>query len=185
VTIYLVTDTHFISPSLTDNGEYYSRMIRNGDGKFMPYCSEINDAMIEKVIKDRPAAFIVAGDLTFNGAQKSHEEFARKLRKVEDAGIPVLAIPGNHDLTLKRAAKFEGDSYELVRSIDASEYLDLYVDFGRQDSYDLSFFGTMPSGRAKKTYQAQMMMTWQLFLPTSMWHILQAEATLYHGMTRS
>ena len=136
VTIYLATDTHFISPSLTDGGTYYSNMIRNGDGKFMPYCSEINEAMIEKVIADRPAAFIVSGDLTFNGARESHQEYAALLGRVEEAGIPVLVIPGNHDLTLKRAAKFSGDSYELVSSIDASEYLDLYVKYGREDSYD-------------------------------------------------
>ncbi len=140
MTIYLATDTHYIAPSLTDGGEYYSDMIRNGDGKFMPHCSEINEAMIEKVIEDRPAAFIVAGDLTFNGAKESHEEYSKMLRRVEDAGIPVLAIPGNHDFTLKRAAKFSGSSYELVKSIDASEYLELYVDYGREDSYD--FDGT-------------------------------------------
>ena len=136
MTLYLATDMHYIAPSLTDGGEYYSNMIRNGDGKFMPYCSEINEAMIEKVIKDRPAAFIVSGDLTFNGAKVSHEEYSQMLRRVENAGIPVLAIPGNHDLTIKRAARFKGDTYELVKSIDASEYLEMYVDYGREDSYD-------------------------------------------------
>lgn len=136
VTVYLATDTHYISPSLTDGGEYYQNMIRNGDGKFMTYNREINEAFLEKVIEDKPAALIVAGDLTFNGARESHEEFAAMLRRVEDAGVPVLAIPGNHDLTVKRAARFTGDSYELVNSIDATEYLELYKDFGREDSLD-------------------------------------------------
>lgn len=136
VTVYLATDTHYISPSLTDGGEYYQNMIRNGDGKFMTYNREINEAFLEKVIEDKPASLIVAGDLTFNGARESHEEFAAMLRRVEDAGVPVLAIPGNHDLTVKRAARFTGDSYELVNSIDATEYLELYKDFGREDSLD-------------------------------------------------
>ena len=136
VTIYLATDTHYISPSLTDGGEYYQNMIRSGDGKFMPYNKEINEAFLEKVIEDKPAALIVAGDLTFNGARESHEEYAAMLQKVEDAGIPVLVIPGNHDFIVKRAARFSGNSYELVNSIDANEYLQLYKDFGREDSLD-------------------------------------------------
>jgi predicted MPP superfamily phosphohydrolase len=140
ITIYLATDTHYIAPSLTDGGEYYSKMIRRGDGKFMPYCSEINEAFINKVIEDKPAVLILAGDLTFNGAKESHLEYSKMLERVEAAGIPVLAIPGNHDFTLKRAARFSGDSYELVPSIDASKYLELYGDFGRIDSYD--FDGT-------------------------------------------
>ena len=136
VTVYLATDTHYISPSLTDGGEYYQNMIRSGDGKFMPYNRQINEAFFEKVIEDKPAALIVAGDLTFNGARESHEEFSTMLKKVEDSGVPVLAIPGNHDFTVKRAARFSGDSYELVSSIDAMEYLKLYKEFGREDALD-------------------------------------------------
>ncbi|MCR5156860.1 MAG: metallophosphoesterase [Butyrivibrio sp.] len=136
LTIYLATDTHYIAPSLHEGSAYFDDMVLKGDGKFMPYGKEINEAFIEKVIEDRPAALIVAGDLTFNGARESHEEYAAMLKRVEDAGIPVLAIPGNHDFTVKRAARFLEDSYELVSSIDANEYLQLYSEFGREDSFD-------------------------------------------------
>ncbi len=134
--IYIVTDTHYIDPSLCAGSDFFMDMVKKGDGKFMPYCEEINRAFIDKVIADKPDALIVAGDLTFNGARESHVTFARMLSEVEAAGIPVLAIPGNHDLTINRAARFLKDSYELVDSIDASEYIKLYGDFGRLDSYD-------------------------------------------------
>jgi predicted MPP superfamily phosphohydrolase len=136
VKIYLATDTHYIDPSLCEGSDFFMDMVKKGDGKFMPYCEEINRAFIDKVIADKPDALIVAGDLTFNGARESHVAFARMLGEVEAAGIPVLAIPGNHDFTIKRAARFLKGSYELVDSIDASEYIKLYGDFGRMDSYD-------------------------------------------------
>ena len=136
VKIYLVTDTHYIDPSLYNDSDFFMDTVKKGDGKFMPYCEEINRAFIDKAIADKPDALIVAGDLTFNGARDSHITFAKMLGEVEAAGIPVLAIPGNHDFTINRAARFLKDSYELVDSIDASEYIKLYGDFGRIDSYD-------------------------------------------------
>lgn len=128
--IWLATDTHYIAPELTDGGTFYQSMIESGDGKYMYACEEITDEFISQVIEAKPDALIIAGDLTFNGARLSHEGFVKKLRQIEDAGVQVLTIPGNHDFTLKRAAKFSGENYELVESIDASDYLDLYGDFG-------------------------------------------------------
>lgn len=136
VKIYLATDTHYIDPSLYEGSDFFADMVKKGDGKFMPYSEEINRAFIDKVIADKPDALIVTGDLTFNGARESHVTFAKMLGEVEAAGIPVLAIPGNHDFTINRAARFLKDSYELIDSIDASEYIELYGDYGRIDSYD-------------------------------------------------
>lgn len=134
LTIYLATDTHFLAPELTDNGAFYNNMIRKGDGKFMPENEAVNNALIEKVIADHPDAFILAGDITFNGARESHVEMAKRLQIIKDAGIPVLVIPGNHDFTEKRAARFQGDSYQLVDSIDATEFLELYGGLGPNDA---------------------------------------------------
>ncbi len=130
VSIWLVTDTHYIAKNLTDFGEYFDKMVKNGDGKYMYGCEEITDAFVDEVTEACPDALIVSGDLTFNGAKESHIAFAKKLQTIKDAGINVIALPGNHDFTVKRAAKFSGDAYELVESIDASQYLTIYGDFG-------------------------------------------------------
>lgn len=134
LTIYLASDTHYLAPELTDNGSFYNNMIRTGDGKFMPENEAINNTLIDKVIADRPDAFILAGDIAFNGARESHRQMAKMLQRIKDAGIPVLVIPGNHDFTERRAARFQGDSYELVDSIDATEFLELYGDLGPDDA---------------------------------------------------
>ena len=134
VSIWLATDIHYIDPNLTDNGEYYQRMVESGDGKYMYGCEEITDQFINQVIEAHPTALILSGDITFNGARDSHIALAKKLKAISDAGIPVIALPGNHDLTVGRAAKFNGDAYELVDSIDATQFMDIYNEFGFENA---------------------------------------------------
>ena len=134
VTLFVATDLHYLAPELTDDGEFYRKMVQNGDGKAMEYCEELMDALIEQVIDLHPNALILSGDLTFNGEQLSHIALAEKLQQIEDAGIPVLAIPGNHDLENPRAASFQGDGYSYVDSIDAEQYAEIYAPFGLDDA---------------------------------------------------
>ena len=128
--IVTATDLHFISPALTDHGEYFERMISRSDGKVMDYSDELTDAFLEEVIRRRPAALILSGDLTFNGARQSHLDLAEKLRTVTDAGIPVLVIPGNHDLESTDAARFHGDSFTRVDSVTPAEFAEIYAGCG-------------------------------------------------------
>lgn len=136
VTARLVTatDLHYLSPALTDHGEYFRLVLENGDGKAMEHCEEITDAFVEQVISTPPDALLLSGDLTFNGARKSHEALIEKLSKIKEAGIPVLAIPGNHDLENRNAASFQGDHYTLVDSVTAAEFSELYSAFGFEDA---------------------------------------------------
>ena len=128
--ILVATDLHYISPSLTDNGPYFTRMIEGGDGKTTLYCDALTDAFIDEVIAQKPGCLILCGDLTFNGARKSHEDLAAKLLRIRKAGIPVLAMPGNHDLNMRISAAFSGESYAIVPSITAAEFAQVYHDLG-------------------------------------------------------
>ena len=134
VRIVTATDPHYLSPTLTDNGPYFTQMIERGDGKVMACIEELTDAFLSQVIASRPDALILSGDLTFNGERESHEALARKLASVEAAGIPVLVIPGNHDLYSRSAARFEGDGYTRVESISAEEFAAIYGAFGFDDA---------------------------------------------------
>lgn len=64
--IWLATDTHYIAKELTDGGNFYQKMIENGDGKYMFGCEEITDEFINQVIAAKPDALIIAGDLFLN-----------------------------------------------------------------------------------------------------------------------
>lgn len=142
--ILVATDLHYISPSLTDNGPYFTRMIEGGDGKTTLYCDALTDAFIDEVIAQKPGCLILCGDLTFNGARKSHEDLAAKLLRIRKAGIPVLAMPGNHDLNMRISAAFSGESYAIVPSVTAAEFAQIYHDLGfcdavSRDAHSLSY----------------------------------------------
>ena len=144
ITILVATDLHYIAPSLTDHGEYFENMINRSDGKVMEYIEELTDAFLAEVIERAPDALILSGDLSFNGARASHEALAEKLRAVSDAGIPVLVMPGNHDLYRTDAAQFHGGGFTRVPSVTAAEFADIYRDFGfaraiSADSISLSY----------------------------------------------
>lgn len=128
--VIVATDLHYISSSLTDNGEYYQRVLAAGDSKFMPYIEEITDAFFDEVVTEKPDALLLTGDLTFNGAMASHEDLAQKLHTLKDAGIPVFVQTGNHDVYSTRAAKFEGDSFTRIPSASTKSFRDVYADFG-------------------------------------------------------
>ena len=87
---------------------------------------------------------ILSGDLSFNGARLSHEAIAGKLSRVAEAGIPVLVMPGNHDLENESAASFQGDGFTRAESVTAEEFAEIYFDFGpaqalSADSASLSY----------------------------------------------
>ena len=140
----VATDPHYISPELTDNGPYFMRMVESADGKVTRYCDALTDAFVDEVIAQRPGCLILSGDLTFNGARKSHEDLAQKLARVHAAGIPVLVMPGNHDLNMRISASFSGESYTIVPSVTAAEFAKIYHNFGfaqaiSRDTHSLSY----------------------------------------------
>ena len=134
VTLAVATDTHFIAPTLTDNGESFTRVIANADGKVMRFSSALMEAFFAQIESEHPDALILSGDLTFNGARESHEAFAACCAQLQAAGVPVLVLPGNHDLNSLQAARFHGDTYELVDGLDAEGFRRLYAPFGYDDA---------------------------------------------------
>lgn len=126
----VMADIHFLAPALTDHGPYFETVIRNADGKVMDYTEELAEAFTEQMLREKPDALLIAGDLTFNGEADSHRALVQKLQRVADAGIPVFALPGNHDLNNPMAARYRGDRYERVQSISAEEFTALYAPFG-------------------------------------------------------
>ena len=144
VTLFVATDLHYLAPALTDHGPCFERSITYGDGKVMAYSEELVEAFVTQVIDRHPDALILSGDLSFNGERASHEALADKLARVEAAGIPVLVIPGNHDLNSRNAVRFVAESYEQVDSVTAEDFRAIYQPFGydgalSRDSSSLSY----------------------------------------------
>ena len=124
------TDIHYLSRELTDGGSVFQYMVEHGDGKVVTYIEQITDAFLEEVIRQKPDVLILSGDLTLDGEKKSHEELAEKLYTVEEAGIPVVVIPGNHDINNRHAAQYKGEERFPAEFTTPEEFRDIYWDFG-------------------------------------------------------
>ncbi len=117
--LLLATDIHYLSPRASRGADALGTSISSG-ALMTAYTDPIADALVAAVVAARPDAFVMPGDLTYDGERASHEDFAPKLRAIADAGIPVLVIPGNHDVA-------EADG---AAEVDAADFADRYGDFG-------------------------------------------------------
>lgn len=142
VSIIFATDTHYLSPELTDGGALFKEAAAQGDGKLIEYSEQINEAFFDEVIEKQPDLLVLGGDLTLNGAVQSHKDFIKKLEQVQSAGIQVLVIPGNHDVGREYAVRYVGEDYELVEALSSQQFFELYSPFGRDqaESRDESSF---------------------------------------------
>lgn len=143
--ILLATDLHYLAKELSDGGEALLKHTESCEGQMLPYVQEILDAFIEDVIKEDPDVLILSGDLTLDGERISHEELAEKLRIIEDEGIPVLVIPGNHDINNPQAKGFAGPDTYKVDWTTPEEFREIYGEFGYDEAFDeeadtLSYF---------------------------------------------
>jgi 3',5'-cyclic AMP phosphodiesterase CpdA len=68
----------------------------------------------------RPELLIASGDLTHRGERDQHERAARFLRSFE---LPLLAIPGNHDIPYRFPARFTSPWKEFERIWETTEPL--------------------------------------------------------------
>lgn len=132
--LVIASDIHYLSRKLTDFSESFRNQAEHGDGKVMPYIWEITDAFMEEVMAQQPDAVILSGDLTFNGEKDSHMEFAGRLHEIEAAGIPVIVIPGNHDINNNQAAQFVGEQILGADFITPEEFEEIYQDFGYHEA---------------------------------------------------
>ncbi|MCD8122464.1 MAG: metallophosphoesterase [Clostridiales bacterium] len=142
--IILATDIHYLAEDLADGGSAFQEMVDYGDGKVVTYIEEITEAFLDEVIEMEPDVLVLSGDLSLEGEKKSHEELAEQLYRVEDAGIPVLVIPGNHDINNRKAGKYRGSQRMPAEYTTPEEFREIYEDFGyneaaEQDPYSLSY----------------------------------------------
>ncbi len=131
--LLFATDLHYLAPSLTDHGAIFSLVMANSDGKMTEYCEEITDAFLAEAAELRPDALILTGDLSFNGEKESHLALAQKLRAVEEQGVPVLVLPGNHDL-YRTCYALIGDEGSKTDTVSAGEFSEIYADFGFREA---------------------------------------------------
>ena len=142
--LVLATDLHYQSAQAGDGGPAFQLFVERSDGKVIQYLPELLEAFLDEVIEENPSALVLSGDITMNGERMNHEELAGRLARVQDAGVQVLVIPGNHDINNGHAAVYYGAEKESVDSIDGEDFYEIYRRYGydqalSRDSSSLSY----------------------------------------------
>jgi 3',5'-cyclic AMP phosphodiesterase CpdA len=134
IRIVVSTDLHYLAPELHDGGRAFQEMMRMADGRITDQSQKLLETFTKRLLKLHPDALLLTGDLTFNGEKTSHQQIAEQLHRLKQAGIPVLVIPGNHDLENPLAGRYLGDEGEPAEAVTKPEYQEIYGDLMIPDS---------------------------------------------------
>ncbi|WP_420805035.1 metallophosphoesterase [Lacticaseibacillus brantae] len=127
-TLWVLSDPHFIAPSLQDEGKAYTEIKQTAAGKDMDYQPQTIRAFVHAARQARPTAVVITGDLTFNGAKASAESLAHRLAPLTQAGIKLLVIPGNHDIYDGWARKYQGSQQIKVGQISPNDWRQIWAE---------------------------------------------------------
>lgn len=135
--LWVLSDSHFITPQLHDQGEAFTEIKQSAAGKDIQHQPVAIKALVHAALtaKPRPTAVILTGDVTFNGERASAQDLAKRLAALQAAGIHVLAIPGNHDIYDGWARKYKGKNQYKVPQISPTEWRRIFSD-GYQSEID-------------------------------------------------
>ena len=130
--VWIASDTHYVSPKMTDYGPAFRERLDRDDGKDLEDIDQIMDRWIDEVLEERPGTVILSGDLVMDGETVNHRELSEKLKRLQDDGITVLVIPGNHDIRVTMwAASYHGDRKEPAETpMDRDAFLEIWHSFG-------------------------------------------------------
>lgn len=131
---FIISDIHYLSKKLYDNGKAFENFLTSGDGKLLHYSDEVTDVLLQDIKDKAPDFLVLTGDLTCNGERESHLEIVKKLEEVEKMGTCVFVLPGNHDLENPWAKNYIGDDETGTETITKDEFLKLYAPFGYEEA---------------------------------------------------
>lgn len=138
----VVSDIHYLAESLKGDGEAWDEFVYDKHKEYNDLDSLLENALdgVERNAVDGGENYLlIPGDLTKDGEYESHVALAERLEQFEaETGIPVLVIPGNHDINNSNAATYVNGAEEPARTTSPEDFREIYADLG----YDLadSFF---------------------------------------------
>ncbi|MDM8551886.1 metallophosphoesterase [Desulfobacterales bacterium HSG2] len=130
------SDPHYYDTELGVSGSAFEAYLA-GDRKLLRESEAILTAFTDAITGESGIDFvIVSGDLTKDGTRASHQEFADNLKMLEDNGLPVYVVPGNHDLNNPNAFSYSGDTETPEDNVSPEEFAEIYADYGYAEATD-------------------------------------------------
>ncbi|MDU1889803.1 MAG: metallophosphoesterase [Dysgonomonas sp.] len=143
IKIGVITDTHYLSEKLMDNGKAVNDYIK-ASGKNIKDAPAVLNKVLDDYLHSDIEVLLICGDITKDGEKESHFDFLNKLKPLQEKGIRIFTIPGNHDINMPNAVKFEGSKTVPVSNISPIEFEEIYADCGyknaiKKDTASLSY----------------------------------------------
>ncbi|MDR1091318.1 MAG: metallophosphoesterase [Prevotella sp.] len=147
--IGVITDTHYLSEKLMDGGYAVDNYVFAG-GKNIKDAPAVLDKVLDEYMHSNIEVLLVCGDMTKDGEKQSHIDFVKKLKLLQDKGVRIFAIPGNHDINMPNPVEFRGNKTFPVPNISPDEFSDIYADCGykgalKYDGSSLSYVAALDS----------------------------------------
>ncbi|MEN8204125.1 MAG: metallophosphoesterase [Bacteroidota bacterium] len=131
----VISDPHYYDPALGVSGNAFERYLKY-NGKLVRESKELMQEAVQAILSSGVEMVLIPGDLTKDGALKSHLRFAEHLHALDKQGIKVFVVPGNHDVNSGRARSYKGDSILKAAQAGAGKFAEIYGPYG----YDKAIF---------------------------------------------
>jgi 3',5'-cyclic AMP phosphodiesterase CpdA len=131
----VIADPHVFDVSRSSTGPALERAMGTG-AKMLAESREILAQALADIAAEHPEFLLVCGDLTHDGERSAHELAAGLLREFGAAGIPVVVVPGNHDVRNPRAVRFEGETLVPVAGVEPDEFAAVYAHLGYDEALE-------------------------------------------------
>ena len=126
--VMVISDPHVIAQTLLQPGTAADEMLASGR-KMLDLSEPAWKALMDTALLYQPDLLLIPGDLTKDGEAVSHDTVVASLTRLQEAGIPTLVIPGNHDISSTAAYAYDGDQKTEVANIDDAQFDQLYAPF--------------------------------------------------------
>ena len=108
--------------------------------KMLGLSESILKTAVDRIIAESDFdVILVSGDNADDGGEVSHRVVANELKRLENAGIKVYTIPGNHDINNK-SYTYAGGSASYTNPTTEVEFASIYADFGYNTTDSIEFY---------------------------------------------
>lgn len=123
----VLSDIHLFDINNNINHPYYSNYNKQ-DRELLGMTEEIMEKAVANIREKEMDFIVITGDLTDIGDFQSHYLMANILQQVQDEGIKVYVIPGNHDGFIEGDTKNQYNGSRTI--ISPGDFSNIYNNFG-------------------------------------------------------
>jgi len=133
IKISVMSDIHFLSSRLAGEGAALAAYEKS-TGRNIRDQHAVLEQVLGEIEKEMPEILLITGDMSNHGERLSHLDLIEKLQPLQQKGIRILVIPGNHDISIPDAKAYHGAQTAAAESISKEEFGELYSKFGYGDA---------------------------------------------------